>query len=137
MNAARLIAEGWRPSPIRAAERTVVTWAPTTPERRAERGFDQAELVARHLAAMLGLPVRRLLRRTSSGHQTGSPRTVRLGGPVFVARPAQGLHVVVVDDVVTTGATFAAAIDALGRAGAAWVECVAVARTPSPACGPR
>lgn len=116
--------------------RTVVTWAPTTPDRRGERGFDQAELIARHLGAMLGLPVRRLLRRTSTGHQTGSPRATRLDGPVFVARPARGIHVVVVDDVVTTGATFMAAVAALEQAGAAGVDCVAVASTPFPEHAP-
>jgi predicted amidophosphoribosyltransferase len=130
VDAARLIADRWRPAPVVPGVRTVVTWAPTTPERRAERGFDQAEIIARHLAPMIGLSVRRLLRRTSSGHQTGSPRAARLDGPAFVARPVRGLHVVVVDDVVTTGATFAAAVTALDRAGASGVECIAVARTP-------
>src|SRR5215216_7999432 len=41
----------------------VVTWAPTSRRRRRERGFDQAELVARHVARQLGVPCRRLLDR--------------------------------------------------------------------------
>ena len=132
LEAARLVADRWCPVADRTGAPPVVTWAPTTPDRRAARGFDQAELVARHLGVLLGLRVRRLLRRTSTGHQTGASRTERLGGPSFVARPVRGTHVVLVDDVVTTGATFAAAVGALREAGARGVECVAVARTPSP-----
>src|SRR4051794_31262114 len=52
----------------------VVTWAPTSPRRRHDRGFDQAELVARHLARQLGVPCRRLLERADGGPQTGLDR---------------------------------------------------------------
>lgn len=135
LEAARLIHAAWRPVPAPPGELMVVTWAPTTTSRRNERGFDQAELVARHLGVLLGQSVRRLLRRTSEGHQTGATRFQRLTGPSFVARPVRGVHVVVVDDVVTTGATLDAARDALLQAGAAGVECVAVARTPDARAG--
>lgn len=108
----------------------VVTWAPTSDRRRRERGYDQAELLARHLAASTGLVHRRLLRRVSTAHQTGSRRAARLVGPEFVGKPAVSNHVIVVDDVTTTGSTLRAAARALAEAGALRVVCLAVARTP-------
>lgn len=107
-----------------------VTWAPTTDARRTTREFDQAELIARHLGAMCGLRVRRLLRRINTGSQTASSRAERLARPEFVARPGVRGHVLVIDDVVTTGATFVAAARALVVAGASAVTCVAPSWTP-------
>lgn len=108
----------------------VVTWAPTTAERRTARGADQAQLLARALARRLGVPARRLLRKTSVAQQTGRTRAQRLRAPSFVARPLRpGLRVLLVDDVVTTGATLRAASRALHAAGAADVACLAVAAT--------
>ncbi len=108
----------------------LVTWTPTSDRRRRARGYDQAELVARHLAALVGIRHRRLLRRTSASHQTGAPRSVRLVGPTFVARPGLAGDIVVVDDVTTTGATFIAAARTLAAAGATRVLCVAATHTP-------
>ena len=108
----------------------VVTWAPTSERRRRDRGYDQAELLARHLAASVGLGHRRLLRRISRGHQTGSRREERLRGPTFVSKPTILGGVIVVDDVTTTGATLQMAARALAEAGADRVVCLAVAWTP-------
>lgn len=104
-----------------------VTWAPTTSARRQKRGFDQAELIARHLAVHAGFKHARLLRRINDGRQTGSGREERLARPSFVARPRlQGKRIWVVDDVMTTGATLRASAEALVRAGAERVVCIAV-----------
>ena len=109
----------------------VVTWAPTTPARLRDRGFDQARLLARAVASRQGLPCRRLLRRAAGPAQTGRDAAARRVGPVFtVPRPVDGRRVLLVDDVVTTGATVAAAARALREAGAAEVHVVAAARTP-------
>ena len=110
-----------------------VTWAPTSPARRRRRGFDQAELVARGVAARLGLPCRQLLeRRGGTAAQTGRTRHERLHAPQFVAHPrAASRRVVVIDDVVTTGATLRAAASALRAAGATLVLPAAFAATPA------
>src|SRR5580765_684418 len=52
----------------------VVTWLPTTPARRRERGFDQARLLARAVARRIGRPCRGLLTRAPGPAQTGRPR---------------------------------------------------------------
>ena len=115
----------------------VVTWAPTGAARRRARGYDQAELLARQVARALGLPCRRLLRRApGSGPQAGLGRDGRLAGPVFVcARPVRG-RVLVVDDVVTTGATLRAAAHALQGAGAVFVQVLAAAAADGHQRGP-
>ena len=111
----------------------VVTWAPTSAARRRTRGFDQGELVARHVARQLGIPCRRLLARSGPAvAQTGRTRVERLHGPEFVAHPGlDGRRVIVVDDVVTTGATLRAAAAALRHAGVVEPRLYAVASTPA------
>jgi ComF family protein len=118
---------------IDGGEVDVVTWAPTSRAHRHRRGFDQAEVVARRVAAQLGVPCRRLLERDrSSVAQTGLARIERLHGPVFRASPAaRGKRVLVIDDVVTTGSTLRSASAALRQGGAVSVQRAAVATTPA------
>ena len=110
----------------------VVTWAPTSARRRRERGFDQAELVARQVARQLGVPCRRLLERAGdTDPQTGRSRAGRLDAPAFRAHPhVPPARVLLVDDVVTTGATLRAAARALAEGGATDVVPAALAATP-------
>lgn len=111
----------------------VVTWAPTVEHRRRQRGFDHAELIARSTARALGVPCVRLLRRVdTSAPQAAAPRTQRLQAPAFTARRSRASSVLIVDDVVTTGATLAAASGALRTAGVSTVIPAAVAGTPAP-----
>jgi len=108
----------------------IVTWAPTTPSRARARGFDQARLLARAVARDLGLPCRPLLRRRDGPAQTGRDAAARHAGPSFAARTLLGgRRVLLVDDVVTTGATVGAASRALKEAGAGAVHVVVAART--------
>lgn len=120
----------------------VVTWAPTSPSRRRQRGFDQAEVLARALARRLGVPVRRCLVRLPGPAQTGRHRDERITGPAFDARrgiagAVNGRRVVLVDDVATTGATLARAAAVLRATGAATVTGAVVARTPAARPTPR
>lgn len=107
----------------------VVTWAPTTARRRRARGFDQAELLARSVARSSGWPAEGLLCRVG-GAQHGSTRSQRWSNLDFLAIATVTGTVVVVDDVVASGATMAAAGAALRRAGAGRVIGAAVATSP-------
>ena len=107
----------------------LVTWAPTTTRRIVERGYDHAELIAKYVAKQLSVPCRKVLFRVSNRPQTGKSRDARLIGPTFSARKLDFEHLLLIDDVVTTGATLNSASHALYQAGAGLVTCVAVAST--------
>lgn len=117
-------------------EAHVVVPVPTTPTRRRERGYNQAEQLARVLAERTG---RRLCvaleRRDRAGSQTALQpleRRSNVAG-MFRAAPGEmaalrGAHVVLVDDVLTTGATVAECTRALVGAGVRCVSAVTFAR---------
>lgn len=124
--ARELIRDGIRPG----ADVEVVTWAPTSRSRAKRRGFDQSEIIARTVAAQLGLPVRSLLERVEGDEQKLLTRPERLQAPAFRSTATKWRKVLLIDDVVTTGATLAAASGALRTAGVEHVRCAAVAETP-------
>ncbi|MES2188026.1 MAG: phosphoribosyltransferase family protein [Pseudomonadota bacterium] len=109
---------------------------PLSRERLHERGFNQAALLARHLAGAAKVDTGLLLRTRHTPAQSGLDRAARLAGvrgafavdPLLRHRLA-GHAVVLVDDVMTSGASLFAAAEALRRAGAAHVTAVVVART--------
>jgi predicted amidophosphoribosyltransferase len=108
----------------------VVTWAPTTTSRRRARGFDQAELLARGVASELRRPCRGLLSRRSGPAQTGRAGEERRRGVAFEALEPVPATVIVVDDVLTTGATLTAAAAALRSASSISVIAATAGRTP-------
>jgi predicted amidophosphoribosyltransferase len=113
-----------------------VTWVPVHPARRRDRGFDQAEELARVMAADLRLPVLGSLerrRRTAAQHALGRDERASNVGGVFGAiateRPRiAGRWFIVVDDILTTGATLSDCARALRDNGAAGVSAIVVAR---------
>ena len=109
----------------------VITWAPTTDERRRRRSFDQAEVLARAVAQRLGRPARPLLVRTGGGASTGrSALERRANAPCYTTRRHVPGAVILVDDVVTTGTTLMAAAVALRIAGTTRINALTAARTP-------
>lgn len=116
-------------------EADAICAVPLAFERHAERGFNQAQEIARRTAAACGRPLRAdiLLRTRNTAAQMDlalADRRRNVRG-AFVARgDLTGLRLVVVDDVMTTGATLDEVAAALKRAGAARVTNLVVARTP-------
>jgi ComF family protein len=112
--------------------RTLVP-VPLHPSRRRSRGYNQATAIAEALARRTGLPVADLLARAGPAlTQVGRHRAERRAGPagsIEAIRPVVPERVLLVDDVVTTGATLAACRAALVAAGALEVDGVVFART--------
>lgn len=116
----------------------VIVPVPVHAERERHRGYDQAVLIAAVAAGRLGLPLARSLERgraTIAQFELGrDERAANVAGAFRLraadpgARAVVGRWVLLVDDVVTTGATLASCATALRRAGAAAVSAIAVAR---------
>lgn len=112
---------------------TLFVPVPTASSRARTRGYDQAVLLARATAKQAGAMYAPLLVRTGKQRQVGADRQQRrtqMLGAYTVMRPerARGAHIILVDDVVTTGSTLEAAAQALRQAGAASVEAVVFAQ---------
>jgi len=115
----------------------VVVPVPVHAERERRRGYDQAALIAAVTARELGLPVALALERgraTVAQFELGrDERAANVAGAFrlrndVASRAVIGRWVLLVDDVVTTGATLAACATALRRSGAVAVSAIAVAR---------
>jgi ComF family protein len=115
---AEAIANAVEPDPL-----TVIVPVPPAPSRHRRRGFDPAHMIAAALAKQLGLPLAQPLRRANGPRQVGRPRRDRLASPprVRAVAPPPG-RVLLVDDVLTTGATLIACAGALRKAGAGEID---------------
>ncbi len=117
-----------------AEELCLVTWVPISPLRRFVRGYDQDELLARVVAAELALPCVPLLVKTrhnrpQSGIQGYARRRANVLG-VYRCENREGIagaKVLLVDDILTTGATASECARVLLTAGAKEVHCAVAA----------
>ena len=117
------------------AEQPLVTFVPTSSSHYRERGFDHAELLTRELCKRRRWHYMRLLHRTTQVRQLGATRAARkqqLNDAFALATPGliKNQHILLIDDVITTGATIEACSRVLRAAGARQVDVVAFARTP-------
>ena len=113
----------------------LVCWAPLSKKRLRERGFDQARLMAEEVGRLRAIPSRPVLRKTrhtapQSGLEDGDARRDNARGAYGLLPGAElaGKRVLLVDDVVTSGATLSACAALLRRAGAAEIFCLTLAQ---------
>lgn len=112
-----------------------VTWTPLSRQRRRERGYDQAQLLAKWVARELELPVLGMLDKVrdippQSGIQDDARRRANVLGAYCLrknARP-EGMNLLLVDDVVTSGSTLSECARLLSGAGTQTVVCATLAQ---------
>ena len=117
----------------RDEEFDVIAPMPLHWRKRWQRGFNQSELLARELARRTGIPVRRAVKRVrftnAQAGLTGHQRRDNVSGAFRgIEGIARGKRVLLIDDVLTTGATAAACARALKMSGAARVTILTLAR---------
>ncbi len=121
-------------------ERTAIVPVPLSHSRRRERGFNQSEVIALELGAIWKIPVwKNALERAASARSqtelTPGERLSNVAGAFMVAQTARqdvrGKHLVLLDDVVTTGSTLGACARALFDAGARTISYMTFGRAPA------
>ena len=113
----------------------LITWVPLHPKRKKRRGYDQAELLARRVSELCGIPAAATLEKVrntgaQSQQNTEADRRANAEG-AYRALPGldlTGKRVVLVDDVVTTGSTLAQCAACLRSAGAVSVAALTFAQ---------
>lgn len=115
-------------------EFTLVTWVPMSDKKLRMRGYNQSALLGRAVAKELGLPCGEVLeqvRETETQHLLGrSQRADNVRGAYRAKPRVGGERVLLVDDILTTGATMGSCAQALYQAGACWVAGLCAARSP-------
>lgn len=116
----------------------LLSWVPVSPATLKHRGYDQARLLAQEAAQVLNREAVPLLAKT--GHNRpqsslahGEQRWKNVAGVYTVPHPEEvtGQRILLIDDILTTGATLNEAARTLRQAGAAQVVCSTLCRTPS------
>ena len=118
-----------------SGEFDTVTWVPVSAKRLRQRGYDQARLLAESACRLWDTApeplVRKAVHNPAQSTLDGAARQRNVAGVYQAEQPDRiaGRRILLVDDIVTTGATLASCARVLLDAGAAGVACVAVART--------
>ena len=117
-----------------AGEFDTVTWVPVSKQRLRQRGYDQAELLARAACRRWDTQPVRLLNKTidnpaQSGIHDAAARRANVLGVYDPVGGMAGKRILLVDDICTTGATLTECVRVLRDAGAADVVCAVVALT--------
>lgn len=112
---------------------TLITHLPTASQRVRQRGFDQAALIAESVASSLGCTYTPLLSRTTQVDQIGKNRIerqkqMRESFACYETDKVTGKTILLIDDVITTGASIEAAASVLRKAGAVHVDAAVIAR---------
>lgn len=117
------------------ADADFIAFVPATKSAYRRRGFDHMEAVARELGRMAGVPVCDCIIKHGSSDQRKLGREGRLATarsiyevPELVQKTVRGARVLLIDDVITTGATMTAVASVLKEAGALHVDGLAAAR---------
>ena len=112
----------------------VLTWIPISRARKFRRGYDQVELLARSVGRELGMKPVSVLRKVRNNRQQSrirdaAKRRANVLGVYCICNPdsVRNKRVLLLDDIITTGATASEAARVLLTAGAAEVHCAAVA----------
>ena len=113
----------------------IISWVPLSKKRLRSRGYDQARLLAEAVSRELGIPCVPVLRKkkdTAPQSRTGNAekrkRNVAGAYELIDKNIIDGKTILLIDDIVTTGSTFAECARMLGKSGANKVYCAAAAR---------
>ncbi len=109
----------------------VVCYVPSDGKTRRARGYDQAEILASTYAKIHKLPFQRLLVRVKHTRQVGKNRAERIENikdNFVVVNDVAGKEIILIDDVITTGATVSECARVLNTAGAKSVWALAIAK---------
>lgn len=132
-HASMAVAQALEPLFGQRGQDIIIVHVPTATSRARQRGYDQAQLIAKNVATKAGAPYVNALRRMGQHQQLGSTRQRRLSQMrdsfrVVDETILQESHVLLVDDVVTTGATIEAAAAVIKNSGAKSVEAIVFAQ---------
>lgn len=116
-----------------SGEFDTVTWVPVSRKRLRQRGYDQAELLARSACRLWQTRPARLLTKkrhndAQSGLEGAEKRWENVRDAYAAAAGAKGRRILLIDDICTTGATLLSCVSALEAAGAESVVCCCAAR---------